>query len=620
MVENLSLFEMEEQDQEQIRINRSGALDIVKMEFSGAESLSWQELFSGYDSLHAITYSSGISFVYRLLDLFTDAEIIFGCDEVISYSLQEIMAYQYKTIERMRETAGRMKLDLISRIEAETLRFYVARSVLSHEKIYLLSAKDGRKRVIMGSANLTFSAFGGKQRENICYLDGDRAYDWYWDQYCQLREDSTDQIAKEALLCANDGENLEELPIARTIRTKKALIIQPITEVREEVRFSLDIRNLAAKFTPSVPKPDKKGKLMLSPEKIKSIRRQVISNQEKENELQSVYPQLEVSPDEGIARLNGKILDLSPTREEIARDVGLFLKYMDGYEKFHGDVAGMQRRYYEFANWFFCSPFMAGMRDTAVRYNQNLLPYPVFGLVYGQSKAGKTSFLETLLKMMIGQKTKLSAPDFTRSSIENLKRTVKGAPIIVDDLTNTRFSQHAVETIKNDDFGVAEQLTHYPAVVISANEDVKAVAQEIIRRTVHHRRRGPPCLCRYISEGPVLLHAGIYSWSDRHTGAGRRQEHPGHLQEHRPQAGYPDRRGDWRAGSGAVHPHPHQHRLDQGTVQQRPVQHPGSGEQDLRAGAQPTHCGYLAPVCKGQADCDLLRLRQARPKDRRAAP
>lgn len=85
---------------------------------------------------------------------------------------------------------------------------------------------------------------------------------------------------------------------------------------------------------------------------------------------------------------------------------------------------------------------------------------------------------------MIGQKTKLSASEFTRSGIENLKHTVKGAPIIVDDLTNIRFNQHAIETIKNDDFGVAEQLVHYPAVVISANEDVKAVAQEIIRRTV----------------------------------------------------------------------------------------------------------------------------------------
>ncbi len=483
-MENLSFFDKEEPVQQQMNLNNPGALDVVKLEFSGAETTSWQELFSGFDTLHAITYSSGIGFVYQLLDLFQNAEILFGCDEVISYSLQEVMAYQCKTIERMRETAGKMKLDLVSRIEAGTLRFYVARTVLSHEKIYLLSAEDGRKRVVMGSANLSFSAFGGRQRENICYLDGDRAYEWYWDCYCRLREDCTDQIAKEALLTADDGENLEELPIARTIRTKKALVLESVEEAKEEVRFALDVKNLAKKLAPSVPKPDKKGRLMLSPEKVKSIRRQVVANKVQEKELQSEYPQLEVFPDEGVVRLNDVTLDLAPAGEDVAKDAALFLRYMEGYEKFHGDVQGLQHRYYEFANWFFCSPFMASMRDLAVRYNQNLLPYPVFGLVYGQSKAGKTSFLETLLKMMIGQKTKLSAPDFTRSGIESLKRTVKGAPIIVDDLTNTRFNQHAIETIKNDDFGVVEGLLHYPAVVISANEDVKAVAPEVIRRTV----------------------------------------------------------------------------------------------------------------------------------------
>jgi hypothetical protein len=124
------------------------------------------------------------------------------------------------------------------------------------------------------------------------------------------------------------------------------------------------------------------------------------------------------------------------------------------------------------------------MRNMAALNNQVLFPYPVFGLVYGKSKAGKTSFLETLLKMMIGQKTKIAAPDFTRSSIEGLRREVKGAPVIVDDLTQARFLQHAVETIKNDDFGVLDRLMTYPAVVISANEDVKAVAPEIVRRTV----------------------------------------------------------------------------------------------------------------------------------------
>lgn len=484
-MENISLFDLAES------VSRKGAgslsggmLDVVKMEFAEAQTMAWQELFSGFQTLHAITYSSGIGFVYRLLEMFENAEIIFGCEDVISYSLQEIMAYQCKLIERMRDTAGKMKQSLIDRIEEDTLHFYVARTILSHEKLYLLAAEDGRKRVIMGSANMSYHAFGAKQRENICYLDGDCAYDWYMDCYRQLRENSTDQISKEALLSADDGENLEELPIARTIRMNKVMVLESAAEQKEEVRFALDVKNLAAKFTPSVPKADKKGKVLLSPEKIKSIRRQIVSDRLKEKELRSVYPQLEVLADDGIVHLNDETIDLSPAAEEIKRDVSLFLRYMQGFEKFHGDVPGMQRRYYEFANWFFCSPFMACMRDMAVRYNQNLLPYPVFGLVYGQSKAGKTSFLETLLKMMIGQKTKLSAPDFTRSSIEGLKRTVKGAPIIVDDLTNTRFNQHAIETIKNDDFGVADHLLHYPAVVISANEDVKAVAPEVIRRTV----------------------------------------------------------------------------------------------------------------------------------------
>lgn len=405
-MENLSLFDMTESGQQQINIQPSASLDVVKMIFDGAESCTWQELFSGFDTLHAITYSSGIDFVYQLIDLFEQAEILFGCDEVISYSLQEVMAYQCKMVERMRDTASKMKLDLVSRIENGSLRFFVARSVLSHEKLYLLSSQDGRKRVIMGSANLSRSAFGGYQRENICYVDGDAAYDWYWDCYCQLREDCTDQIAKETLLFADDGTNLEELPIARTVKVKKALVLQPAEEAKEEVRFVLDVKNLAGKFASSVPKPDKKGKLILSPDKIKSIRRQVVAAQTQEKELQSEYPQLEVFPDEMMVRLNGVNLDLHPSATEIQKDVSLFLKYMDGYEKFHGNVTGMQRRYFEFANWFFCSPFMACMRDMAVRYNQNLLPYPVFGLVYGQSKAGKTSFLETLLKMMIGQKNK----------------------------------------------------------------------------------------------------------------------------------------------------------------------------------------------------------------------
>ena len=463
----------------------SGKIDVVKLQYLEAESVIWQDLFKGYTKLRAITYSSGIDFVYTLLEMFEQAEIIFGCEEVMPFSLNEIFAYQSKLIERLREKAGERKKQLLDRIDQGSVHFYVARKRLSHEKIYLLEAEDGRKRVVMGSANMSFRAFGGVQRENICYIDGPEAYEWYSSVFSELLEESTDEITKNALDIADAEENIDELPVSRTIKEKKILMVEPASEVKEDVRFVLDTKNLAAKLAPSMPKPEKKTRrTLLSPDSLVKIKRTLRNERIKEKELRSDYPQLVINIPDQTVYLNDNRLDLKPNDDDIKTDVNLFLRYMEGYNKFHGDKEGMQYRYYEFANWFFCSPFMAAMRDMAARYDQNRLPYPVFGLVYGQSKAGKTSFLETLLLMMIGQKPKVSAPDFTRSSIEGLKHQVQGAPIIVDDLTNTRFNQHAIETIKNDDFGVGEHMTHYSAVVISANEDVKAVAPEVIRRTV----------------------------------------------------------------------------------------------------------------------------------------
>ena len=403
----------------------------------------------------------------------------------MSYSMQEVVAFQDKLIERIRKSNSKSQDKLLSRIDSGDVKLYVARTQLSHEKIYLLSGADGKKRVIMGSANMSFNAFGGRQRENICYLDGEEAYNWYLSVFDSLKENSTDEISHKAIEYADLADNLDKLPISETVKASKVLAIEPIKDNSEDIEFILDTKKVAAELTPLVPKPDKKtGKTLVVPETILKIKRYIQDDIIKKKEQRSEYPQLVLDVFGGCVSLNGQSLNLAPSKAEIEKDVDLFLKYMNGYSRFHGDYDGMQHRYFEFANWFFCSPFMAVMRDMAARFDQNRLPYPVFGLVYGQSKAGKTSFLETLLKMMIGQKPKIAAQDFTRSSIEALKRTVKGAPIIVDDMVNTRFNQHAIETIKTDDFGVSDHLINYSAVVISANEDVKAVSPEVIRRTV----------------------------------------------------------------------------------------------------------------------------------------
>ena len=463
-------------------------LDVVKMEYVAAESKPWEELFSGFDSLKAITFSSGISFVCKLLECFTDAEIIFGCEDVMSGTLQDIMAFQTTLIKNLRTRSGKAYDTLTDRITNGSLRLFVARGRLSHEKIYLLSSSDGRKRVIMGSANMSYNAFGGRQRENICYLDGDKAYDWYDHVYTSLRRNSSDSITKTALLIADSEENIGALPISETVKVEKAVVLDVAKDVSDDIKFVLDCKNLSKELAPCMPasaNPDRKtGRIRLVPESIIMVRRQVEEAVARQKQSRSENPQLDIDVNRGVVTLNGKELDLHPSAKEIQSDVAYYLRYMNGYSRFHGEWQEMQMRYFEFANWFFCSPFMAAMRDAAARFNQNRLPYPVFGLLYGQSKAGKTSFLETLLKMMIGQKTKISAPEFTRKEIATLKTVVHGAPIIVDDLTQIRFNQHAVEIIKWDDFGIDQNNVNYPAVVISANEDVKAIAQEVTRRTV----------------------------------------------------------------------------------------------------------------------------------------
>lgn len=460
-------------------------LDVVKAEYIQVKSMTWQELFEGYDDLKAITYSSGIGFIATLAEKFNTVEIIFGCENIIQGKIHEIFAFQSKVIDVIRNVVTKSQQKILDRVDRGEVRLFVARNRLSHEKIYLLRSNNGKKRVIMGSANMSYNAFNGLQRENICYMDGNDAYDWYDNVYRTLRDESTDEITKKAIDFADIDENIDLLPISKTIERKKVEIIEPIKSNIENIEFVIDVNTLAKKIESFVPKQDKlTGKILISTDHIVKIKRQIIDNNKREHELRSEYPRLCVDVSKKTVNLNGSDLDLNPPKVDIRKDIELFLDYMEGYNKFHGNYAEMQFRYYEFANWFFCSPFMAVMRDHASKYDQNKLPYPVFGLLYGKSKAGKTSFLETLLKMMIGQKPKISAPDFTRSTIESLKHEIKGAPIIVDDLTNTRFNQHAIETIKNDDFGIVEHDVNYPAVVISANEDVKAVAPEVIRRTV----------------------------------------------------------------------------------------------------------------------------------------
>ena len=270
---NMSLFD---EESAQGTLESANKLDVVQMQYIGAESIEWKNLFSGFDKLYAITFSSGINFVYKLLNMFEYTEVIFGCENVISYKMSEIIAYQNNLIEKLREKASKSKMDLLDKIDSGKAKFYIARKQLSHEKIYLLESNDGRKRVIMGSANMSYNAFGGNQRENICYVDGDDAFSWYKDVFDSLKENSTDEISHKAIDISDLSDNIDSLPISETIKVSKVLELESDKSNLEEIEFILDTQNLSKSLEPMLPKPDKKtGKLLLNSDLIIKLRRHI---------------------------------------------------------------------------------------------------------------------------------------------------------------------------------------------------------------------------------------------------------------------------------------------------------------------------------------------------------
>jgi hypothetical protein len=466
-------------------------LEVVRADFLESSCVSWEELFDGFDALYAITYSTSVGFICELLKKFKKAEIIFGYDRMLSGEAQEIMAYQESVIKLIKERMSQNKADLISRIENNSLHLFVSYERPSHEKLYILEAENGRKRVVTGSANMSYSAFTGKQWENILYMEGEGAFKWYRDRFETLKSNSVNKITSK-ILAAEGG--VENLPLSDMIKTKKIILFNPVKEVDEETKFILGVKDKADKRKPFMPPPDKRGNVLLTPDNIKQISRRIAEQDVKEKASHDEYPKLLINCEEQTASLNGKPLDLNPIKEEIAKDARLFLEYMKGYEIFYGDVSGAQQKYFNFANWFFLSPFMASLRMAELFASESsaVSAYPMFGVIYGQSNAGKTHFLRMLLKMMIGTTINFTGnarKECTSTNIDALRRMVKGAPVVIDDVSQDRFRNHVVEIIKDDNFCVANGLIGCPAVVFSANEDVKAMKPEITKRAVVCRPR-----------------------------------------------------------------------------------------------------------------------------------
>ncbi len=468
-----------------INASSPGQLDVTFAKFVKQERLNGRSLFEGFETLRAVTYSSSAGFIRDLFGALKEIEVIFGSDVSIKGDLARLSAAQQAGVEAIKDEFGRAGKKLAEMLKEDRLRLFYAQYTI-HRKVFILEGNDQR-RVIIGSANMSSAAFNGLQSEHVVVFDEDPAmYEVALSIYDGLIADCA-PIPAEIFHQAGAVE-IDQLPtFHKILKTKEAFVVEPAKigtpgatpSSSDPAAFVLKTedyrRNFAAALPPMIGKA-----VAITVDHIRKAREQQRQNTLIKGIESREIPRLEVDPERGEVRFRGSALDLEPADAEVASDAKLLDDFMQGYRSlFSGRVDELVQDYNAFMAWLLAAPFVCMARNAALQHDYNVFRYPVCGVLYGKSNAGKTDLVKILMRLMFGQPWWLVPRDFTMTNFHALCEKGGSFPIVVDDISTDKFREPAVQIIKNDFRGGV-----YPVLVLSTNQDVRAVQSEVIKRAV----------------------------------------------------------------------------------------------------------------------------------------
>ena len=468
---------------------RSPQLQVVYAQALRTEAFA-MDLFAGFTSMRALTYTSSIPMVLRLLRDYDydDFECVFGHGGMLSRDAADLLAFQSVVQARLNQGfVGARGLtperrEVVYRRAAEgTARFLVVKDAIAHAKIYLLE-REGKRRVIVGSANLSETAFSGRQAETVTVFDDDPvAWEHLGRQYEDVRSVATSRVPLRAETLPNDL--VESTPVLKDAeeRTDGVTIFIP-AQTEEETQFNApyvlrEVERIAPVHRQVLAdlRPDRKGMLKIVPQVVKQMTRIATSRHD------DAQPATSLSYDGRTLLLSGQEMPLEADGGQVASDVAAWLEFFGNYENgFVGDVPRMQRDYFTFMCWFYFSPWMCDLRNAALRANTFSFDRPMFAIVYGESNCGKSSLIETLMTSMFGYPRIVETPYFTRRNLRALQASYRRFPVVFDDIHDDRFRRHAPEVIKDEHIPYAE----YPCIALSMNADARNFQPEIVKRSL----------------------------------------------------------------------------------------------------------------------------------------
>ena len=470
-------------------LTRDAPLSIVRAHGSGVEPFD-MNLFTGFTSMKALTYTASIRMIVGLLrdHEYDDFECVFGHEGILRPDLSDVLAFQTAVDEQLSkafvgvQTSDERRHALFDLVATDRARFFVVKDKIAHAKIYLLERADLR-RVVVGSANLSETAFSGRQAETLIVFDNDDvAWGHYTAQYEAVRSVATSRLTPRHKPIPAELIPVEEIPTLKEVEERQQDVRMYIpADSEQEAEVSLP-KVLETVLKVSAPirrtladvRPGKNGQVAITPRTVKEMIT-ISRSRPSEDDSPNVY----LSYDGREFNLSGEVMGLEADPEDIRGDVARWIEFFGNYENgFKGDVPKLQRDYFTFMSWFYFSPLLCDVRNFALRSGAFSFEQPMFAVLYGSSNCGKTSLIETLMDSMFSHPRIVEADKFTRSNLRALRETFKRLPVVFDDVTRDRFNRHAEEVIKQDYITDHE----YPCFALSMNAEARNFKDEIVKR------------------------------------------------------------------------------------------------------------------------------------------
>lgn len=478
------------------RKTKQHTVNVIKAQFTQVDTISYLDLFEGYDELHILNSTDNLDFVMSLLTDETKAEIIFGNPSLIPNTLENILAMQRDTLHELYKHEAYTLV--ANKINSDDLILYLADEALYPERLYCLkNTTQNLTRVILGSGDMNQTFANSNKNNSIVYFDDKTAYDYYFDLFNQFKQAHSYPLTKSAInITTEDKQMLENLPLLQkaTQNSDHIYTVASKTTVVKTAEYLGDINRLAKDFI-DLPKADRKGQVKITPDKIDVVKRKILENiLVRRAKFEKFMPQLIIEPDKNRAFYNDREYNLKPFRSDVKKDAETYLKYMQGFDSAvpSQNVKPLKFEYFKLMAWCFLSPFLARIRSTIreATVTDEVFTYPIVALLCGQSNAGKTIYASLLMKMMTDSALykAFGQNNFTKTRTDALLSSIKGLPILIDDITQTQFTNNSGNIIKQEERIIRENkpenLNYYPAMLLTANKDLNSLKNELTKRMV----------------------------------------------------------------------------------------------------------------------------------------